>query len=207
LCAVVDLEGVWTAQNDGRFCEDLLPAPTEPTLSTSPAQSPSAFRRQMIAIRIMKLALFIALAMSLFFAGPVRGKSLLLEVTPSDPEVFGLTVKIDSTRLEHDSVLFHVVVTGKDWGQSATKPSTSLSVVKIIETKESRSETGKTIRALPSVQEGQSLRCVFTVQKAALRDPDLCFVLGYGVKSMIHGQWVSMPSANILYAHLKKFAP
>lgn len=150
----------------------------------------------------MKATLFLlVLAIWLVTVGPAHAVSVLSEVTPAHPEAAGFTLDISHKRLADGTVKFRVAIFEKEV-KFSSKPSMALHTVRV--TDQGSSITGG--KPLLSERQGHSIVCVFTVAKAALDDPDFCFVFTNFVERVVDGKRVSMPSADFVYARLGDFA-
>jgi hypothetical protein len=114
--------------------------------------------------------------------------------------VAGFAFDITAKDLPDGRVEFRVVISEKE-GKFSSRPSTSLS--KVVTKDHSSSITGA--RELPVEKLAKAMVCVFTVERAALEDPSLCFVFTNPVERMVNGKLMAMPSVDMAFARLKDF--
>lgn len=130
----------------------------------------------------------------------VHAVSVITEVTSKETQVVGFDFGITAKDLPDGRVEFRVVVSEKE-GKFSSRPSTSLSTV----VTKDHSSSISSAKALPLEKQGKSMVCVFTVERAALEDPSLCFVFTNPVERMVNGKLMAMPSVDMAFARLKDF--
>lgn len=149
----------------------------------------------------MKRTLLCFLTASAIAISSMQAASVLSEVTSDSPAAAGFSVAITSDNLPDGSVKFRVAIFERE-ATFSKRPSTTLSIVKVMDA----SKTVTPVRQLASEKQGNSIVCVFSVDKAALDDPAVSFVFTNYVERMVDGKMVPMPSADIVYARLRQFA-
>ncbi|MDQ3622114.1 MAG: hypothetical protein M3463_06455 [Verrucomicrobiota bacterium] len=122
--------------------------------------------------------------------------SVLFEITPEKPTAAGFTFDIRHEPLAHGSVKFRVAVTEV----TATFRNNVPIVVGTVEISE-RSQRINPQRQVSVEKEGRAIVCVFSVSKASLDDPNVCFIVTNPARpTMVNGKEFQPPSAHFVYA-------
>ena len=151
----------------------------------------------------MKTTIFpLFVSIWLVATGALRAASVVSEVTPTRLEAAGFTFAITPERLPDGTVKFRIVVT-EATARFSSNASTALGAVEISD----HSQSVRPERRLNPERHEHSLVSTFSVDKAALKDRAFCFVFANYVERVMDGKKVYMPSADIVYARLKDFAP
>ena len=124
--------------------------------------------------------------------------SMYYEVTPGSGEAAGFTFDITTDKLPDGTVKFRVLISEKK--SKFVSFSTSLSVVNIKYGGwgDPRGWSSRRVRRLAFERQANSIVCAFSVEKASMDDPHLCFVFGH--------MPARMPSMDVVYARLDIFA-
>lgn len=114
--------------------------------------------------------------------------SPVIEIFPERPPRWAEAIDISSERLANGDIQFTVAIT------SSSNFGTSLGAVKVTPS----SVSNHHLRSLPAERNGSVLKCVFSVTKKELEDPDLAFRLITGGNP---GGW----NFTTYFVHLGKF--
>jgi hypothetical protein len=123
--------------------------------------------------------------------------SLLSEITSEASKAAGFAFDIRHNRLPDGTVHFRIIVT-EETAKFSSGATVALSTVEIAD----RSQSIRPVRQLSSTRDGHSVVCTFSVDQAALNQPNLCFVFTNYLERLVDGKLVHFPSAHFVYARL-----
>jgi hypothetical protein len=152
----------------------------------------------------MRTLLF-AFFISLFTA---RAGSVISMVEPNNPHAAGFAFDIKAKTLSGRIMRFSVKI-AEDRGKFSSKPSASLSIVKISKSSKSIEQSITPVQELElaSAADRHSMTAVISIAEKSLADPDLYFVFMNQAESLVNGTLVAMPGADFLCVRLQDFAP
>jgi hypothetical protein len=125
----------------------------------------------------------------------------LFQVTPQDNRAGGFIFHITSEPLPNENVQFRIVIE-ENQAKFERYPLTEIGILK--NTQSARSI--HSVRKLSAIRKGQSLVCVFTVDRKTLEDPDFCFLFS-DLDHAIDDKILFLLSKDFVFARLKPFAP